>query len=70
MRLVDAPNRVPEKQRYYQQAYAQHTRIWKIAPRSNYYLIPYYTLLWGTMGASLYMVGRKALGYNTWFGKN
>lgn len=28
--LVNAKNRVPEKQRFYQQAYKNHTRLWKI----------------------------------------
>ncbi|XXH00418.1 hypothetical protein Hte_006762 [Hypoxylon texense] len=70
MGLVNAPNKVPQHQRFYQQAYNQHTRIWKINPRSNMLLMPYYVLLWGTFGASMYMMGRKILGYNTWFGKN
>ncbi|KAF3055992.1 hypothetical protein GL218_07266 [Daldinia childiae] len=68
--LVNAPNKVPQHQRFYQQAYNQHTRVWKINPRSNYLLVPYQVLLWGSFGASMYMMGRKILGYNTWFGKN
>ncbi|KAI1436049.1 hypothetical protein GGR50DRAFT_693611 [Xylaria sp. CBS 124048] len=68
--FVDAPNKVPENQRYYQHAYKQHTRLWQIHPRSQMLLIPYQILLWGTFGASMYMMGRKILGYNTWFGKN
>lgn len=28
--LVNAKNRVPELQRFYQQAYKAHTRLWKI----------------------------------------
>ncbi|KAI0834187.1 hypothetical protein F5Y06DRAFT_279631 [Hypoxylon sp. FL0890] len=70
MGLVNAPNKVPQHQRFYQQAYRQHTRLWKINPRSNYLLIPYQILLVGTFGASMYMMGRKILGYNTWFGKS
>ncbi|KAI2643275.1 hypothetical protein GGS21DRAFT_495569 [Xylaria nigripes] len=69
MGLVDAPNKVSQHQRFYQQAYKQHTRIWQINPRSPMLLIPYQVLLWGTFGASIYMLGRKAFGYNTWFGK-
>ncbi|KAI1485968.1 hypothetical protein F5X96DRAFT_674124 [Biscogniauxia mediterranea] len=68
--LIDAPNRVPEYQRMYQRAYKQHTRIWQINPRGAKLLIPYQIALWGTFGATLYMCGRKVLGYNTWFGKN
>ncbi|KAI0117066.1 hypothetical protein F4814DRAFT_448069 [Daldinia grandis] len=68
--LVNAPNKVPQHQRFYQQAYKEHTRVWKINPRSNYFLVPYQVLIWGSFGASMYMMGRKILGYNTWFGKN
>ncbi|KAI3330960.1 hypothetical protein F4824DRAFT_504610 [Ustulina deusta] len=67
--LVDAPNKVPQYQRFYQQAYKQHTRLWQINPRSPKLMVPYTVLLWGTLGASLYMMGRKVFGYNTWFGK-
>ncbi|KAI1326892.1 hypothetical protein F5Y16DRAFT_400008 [Xylariaceae sp. FL0255] len=67
--LVDAPNKVPQYQRFYQKAYNQHTRIWQIHPRSPYLMVPYQIALWGTFGASMYMMGRKILGYNTWFGK-
>ncbi|KAI0865603.1 hypothetical protein F4860DRAFT_459729 [Xylaria cubensis] len=28
--MVDAPNKVPQHQRFYQQAYKQHTRLWQI----------------------------------------
>ncbi|KAI0909455.1 hypothetical protein F4823DRAFT_428078 [Ustulina deusta] len=69
MGLVDAPNKVPQYQRFYQQAYKQHTRLWQINPRSPKLMVPYTVLLWGTLGASLYMMGRKVFGYNTWFGK-
>ncbi|KAL7625577.1 hypothetical protein AAE478_004797 [Parahypoxylon ruwenzoriense] len=68
-RLVNAPNSVPEQQKFYQQAYNQHVRVWKINPRSNFLLVPYQVLLWGAFGASMYMMGRKIMGYNTWFGK-
>ncbi|KAI1079278.1 hypothetical protein F5B20DRAFT_544261 [Whalleya microplaca] len=70
MGMVNAPNRVPQHQRFYQQAYKEHTRLWKIGPRSNYYMIPYNILLYGTFGATLYMMGRKVMGHNTWFGKD
>ncbi|KAI0969866.1 hypothetical protein F4678DRAFT_463198 [Xylaria arbuscula] len=69
MALVNAKNKVPEHQRFYQQSYKQHNRIWQINPRSSKLLLPYQVLLWGTLGASLYMAGRKVAGYNTWFGK-
>ncbi|KAK6062359.1 hypothetical protein SCUP234_07267 [Seiridium cupressi] len=38
-------------------------------PRTNYMFLPYKVLLWGSLGSSLYMMGRKVCGYNTWFGK-
>jgi hypothetical protein len=28
--LMDTPNKVPEHQRFYQQAFRQHTRLWQI----------------------------------------
>ncbi|KAK0635679.1 hypothetical protein B0T17DRAFT_482277 [Bombardia bombarda] len=68
--LVNAKNNVPEKQRIYQAAYRNHTRIWKISPRSSMMLVPFNVLMWGTFGASMYAMGRKVLGYNTWFGKD
>ncbi|KAK1760935.1 hypothetical protein QBC47DRAFT_368645 [Echria macrotheca] len=70
MGLVNAPNKVPEHQRVYQAAYRAHTRIWKISPRSNVLMTPYLILMWGTFGASMYGMGRKVLGYNSFFGKN
>ncbi|KZL83524.1 hypothetical protein CI238_02524 [Colletotrichum incanum] len=70
MGLVDAKNKVPELQKFYQTAYKEHTRLWKINPRSRLYMTPYVILLWGTLGASFYGAGRKVLGYNTYFGKN
>ncbi|KAI2608502.1 uncharacterized protein GGS25DRAFT_490558 [Hypoxylon fragiforme] len=70
MGMVDAPNRVPGQQKFYQQAYKQHTRVWNINTRSPKLLIPYY-ILYGVTGIScMYMMGRKIAGYNTWFGKN
>ncbi|KAI1648606.1 hypothetical protein F4815DRAFT_443429 [Daldinia loculata] len=70
MSLINAPNKVPQHQRFYQQAYRQHIRIWRINPRSPYLLVPYQVLIWGSFGATMYMMGRKILGYNTWFDKN
>jgi hypothetical protein len=65
--IVFARNNVPNLQRMYQRAYAQHVRIWNIHPRSRFYMRTYLTLFYSTMGATLYMCGRKAMGYNTWF---
>ncbi|KAK6849921.1 hypothetical protein PG995_013754 [Apiospora arundinis] len=45
-------------------------RLWRIGTRSNVMFLPYQAVLWGTFSATLYMMGRKAAGYNTWFGKN
>ncbi|KAL2111824.1 hypothetical protein VUR80DRAFT_9212 [Thermomyces stellatus] len=67
MGIVDRPNKVPALQRMYQAAYYQHTRLWKINPRSRWYLTPYLFLLWGTFGATIYASVRRAAGYNTWF---
>ncbi|KAI1164354.1 hypothetical protein F5B18DRAFT_616085 [Nemania serpens] len=70
MGFYDAPNKVTQHQRFYQQAYKQHTRIWQINPRSNKIMIPYQILVWGTFASCLYMMGRKVAGHNTWFGKD
>ncbi|KAK3685632.1 hypothetical protein B0T22DRAFT_482585 [Podospora appendiculata] len=68
--LINAKNRVPHLQRVYQAAYRGHTRIWKIAPRSNVMLTPFLVLMWGSFAGSMYMMSRKVLGHNTWFGKD
>ncbi|KAI1853576.1 hypothetical protein JX265_004093 [Neoarthrinium moseri] len=70
MGLVDAPNKVPHHQKFYQNAYNQHIRLWRIGTRSSVLFLPYQVLLWGTFGASMYMMGRKVMGHNTWFGKD
>jgi len=70
MGLVDAANKVPEHQRFYQNQYKQHVRLWKIGPRANLMMVPFQVLVWGSFSASMYMMGRKIFGYNTWFGKN
>ncbi|KAH8888776.1 hypothetical protein GQ53DRAFT_825995 [Thozetella sp. PMI_491] len=70
MGFVNAKNKVPEQQRIYQAAYRAHTRVFQINPRSNVYLVPFKVVMWGTFGASMYAMGRKIAGYNTWFGEN
>ncbi|KAL2268550.1 hypothetical protein VTJ83DRAFT_3396 [Remersonia thermophila] len=67
MALINAANKVHENQQYYQAAYKAHTRLWRINPRSKIYLRPYALLLWGTTAASLYAMGRRVWGKNTWF---
>ncbi|KAL2135357.1 hypothetical protein VTI74DRAFT_8883 [Chaetomium olivicolor] len=67
MGLINAPNKVHEQQRVYQQAYKAHQRIWRISPRSAMMLTPYNILLWGTTAATFYAMGRKIFGKNTWF---
>ncbi|KAH8174287.1 cytochrome c oxidase subunit VII domain-containing protein [Sarocladium implicatum] len=67
MGLVDAKNPVPERQRAYQAAYKAHTRLWKIGPRSQWYMMPFQVVLWGTVAATMYSGGRKVLGHNTWW---
>ncbi|KAG5934159.1 hypothetical protein E4U59_006400 [Claviceps monticola] len=44
MGLIDAKNKVPEQQRYYQQAYKAHTRIWMIPVVHD--TLPCYALGW------------------------
>ncbi|KJZ75675.1 hypothetical protein HIM_04832 [Hirsutella minnesotensis 3608] len=68
--LVDAKNKVPEHQRYYQQAYKAHTRLWMIGSRSRWYMTPYLVILWGGFGAAMYSIGRKVTGHNSWVGKD
>jgi hypothetical protein len=68
--ILFARNNVPYYQRYYQKAFANHVRLWNVHPRSQWYMKPYLALFYTTMGATLYMCGRKALGYNTWFSEN
>ncbi|AEO63271.1 6fe34c0b-8e16-494e-b45c-330c9f0ed4c6 [Thermothielavioides terrestris] len=67
MGLLDRPNKVPEYQRLYQSAYRSHQRLWRIHPRSSMMLTPYTILLWGTAAATMYAMGRRILGHNTWF---
>ncbi|KAK3366017.1 hypothetical protein B0T24DRAFT_683070 [Lasiosphaeria ovina] len=67
---MDAKNKVPELQRVYQAAYRNHTRIWRISPRSRMMLIPFNIVLYGSLAANMYAMGRKVLGYNTWFSKD
>ncbi|TDZ21555.1 hypothetical protein Cob_v005660 [Colletotrichum orbiculare MAFF 240422] len=70
MGLVDAKNKVPELQKFYQAAYKDHQRLWKINPRSRIYMVPFNIALYGTLAATLYAGGRKVAGYNSYFGKN
>ncbi|KAH6626853.1 hypothetical protein B0J18DRAFT_425839 [Chaetomium sp. MPI-SDFR-AT-0129] len=67
MGLVNRPNKVPQFQRQYQAAYRAHTRLWMINPRSKYLWYPYQLILWGGFAASMYGMGRKIYGKNTWF---
>ncbi|KAK3940799.1 hypothetical protein QBC46DRAFT_384245 [Diplogelasinospora grovesii] len=66
--FIYAENKVPQYQRMYQQAYRAHTRLWKISPRSTFMLTPFTILMWGTFGGCMWMMGRKVMGKNTWFG--
>ncbi|KAL0933001.1 uncharacterized protein CTRU02_211964 [Colletotrichum truncatum] len=70
MALVNAKNKVPELQKFYQNAYKEHTRLWRINPRSRAYMVPYTIALWGTLAFTLYGGIRKVAGYNSYFGKN
>ncbi|EHK49717.1 uncharacterized protein TrAtP1_010968 [Trichoderma atroviride] len=70
MSMINAKNKVTEHQRFYQQAYKAHTRLWMINPRSRWYMVPYLAALWGGFGATLYAASRKVAGHNTWFSKD
>ncbi|CAK7563719.1 MAG: hypothetical protein SEPTF4163_001595 [Sporothrix epigloea] len=58
---------VPQLQRQYQAAYKQHVRIWTIGSRSRYLLVPYAIVFGTTLAAGLYGMGRKVLGYNSFY---
>jgi len=63
-------NRVPHYQKLFLEGSQKHVRQWNQTPKSRMLLLPYYTLLFGGFGASMYMMGRLVLGHKTWFGKN
>ncbi|KAL8376447.1 hypothetical protein RB595_007506 [Gaeumannomyces hyphopodioides] len=69
MGFVNAKNKVPEYQRFYQAQYRNHVRLWKIHPRSKFMITPFLITLWGTLGLSVWGLGRKAAGYNSYWGK-
>ncbi|KAL8376446.1 hypothetical protein RB595_007506 [Gaeumannomyces hyphopodioides] len=82
MGFVNAKNKVPEYQRFYQAQYRNHVRLWKIDrkahtgrdtiaqhPRSKFMITPFLITLWGTLGLSVWGLGRKAAGYNSYWGK-
>ncbi|KAF6230588.1 hypothetical protein HO173_011125 [Letharia columbiana] len=66
--FVNRENRVPHYQRLFQKN--DGLRQWWKTPRSKYMLYPYFVALWGTLGGTMYMMGRMVLGHKTWFGKN
>jgi len=70
MSLVNRKNPVPELQRQYQAAFRAHTRLWKINPKSKVYMAPYLITLYGSMAVTLYGMGRKVAGYNSFFGSS
>jgi len=67
MALMDSQNKVHQYQKQYQKAYKAHTRIWRINPRSGMMLTPFTIVLWGTTAATMYAMGRRIFGHNTWF---
>ncbi|CAK7264088.1 hypothetical protein SEPCBS57363_000893 [Sporothrix epigloea] len=67
MGLFNNANKVPQLQRQYQAAYKQHVRIWTIGSRSRYLLVPYAIVFGTTLAAGLYGMGRKVLGYNSFY---
>ncbi|KAF2823114.1 hypothetical protein CC86DRAFT_409880 [Ophiobolus disseminans] len=60
-------NRVP----HYQREFQKHDglRTWEKA-RGKWMMPAYKTLLFTSIGASMYMMGRLVLGHKTWIGKN
>ncbi|EDU41215.1 hypothetical protein PtrSN002B_008576 [Pyrenophora tritici-repentis] len=60
-------NRVP----YWQREHQKHDglRTWEKA-RGKWMIPGYKVLLFGSLSASMYMMGRLVLGHKTWFGKN
>ncbi|KAI8938309.1 hypothetical protein NX059_005961 [Plenodomus lindquistii] len=60
-------NRVP----YYQREFQKHDglRVWQKS-RGRYMVPMFQTLLFTSLGASMYMMGRLFVGHKTWFGKN
>ncbi|KAL1627792.1 hypothetical protein UCDDS831_g05359 [Diplodia seriata] len=63
--FVNRENRVP----YYQRLFQKHdgVRQWNKTARSRAILMPYYIMLWGGFGASMYMMCRQVLGKKTWY---
>ncbi|KAF1943878.1 hypothetical protein EJ02DRAFT_443013 [Clathrospora elynae] len=60
-------NRVP----HYQREFQKHDglRTWEKA-RGKYLVPGFKVILFGSLSASMYMMGRLVLGHKTWFGKN
>ncbi|EPQ62077.1 hypothetical protein BGT96224_3488 [Blumeria graminis f. sp. tritici 96224] len=66
--FVNRENRVPHYQRLFFDANKKHIRLWETSHRSKFMLYPYYTIMWGTLAASMYCMCRLVLGHKTWFG--
>ncbi|KAF2792972.1 hypothetical protein K505DRAFT_375648 [Melanomma pulvis-pyrius CBS 109.77] len=60
-------NRVP----HYQREFQKHDglRLWEKS-RGKWMVPAYKVILFGSFGASMYMMGRMVLGHKTWIGKN
>ncbi|ELR08912.1 hypothetical protein VC83_05856 [Pseudogymnoascus destructans] len=68
--FVNRENRVPYYQRLFQEGQKNGVRQWNQTARSKILLYPYYTILFGGLAGSMYMMSRMVLGHKTWFGKN
>ncbi|RDW59775.1 hypothetical protein BP6252_12862 [Coleophoma cylindrospora] len=68
--FINRENRVPHYQRLFQQGQAQHVRQWNQTAKSKFMLYPYYTMLFGGLAGSMYMMTRMVLGHKTWFSEN
>ncbi|KAF9701741.1 hypothetical protein EKO04_000926 [Ascochyta lentis] len=60
-------NNVPAYQREFQKH--DGLRTWEKA-RGKWMIPAYKVVLFGSLSASMYMMGRLVLGHKTWFGKN
>jgi len=68
--FINRENRVPHYQRMFQEGQKHGVRQWNQTPRSKLIMYPYYALLFGGFGGSMYMMSRLVLGHKTWFGKD
>ncbi|KAK9454765.1 hypothetical protein V1511DRAFT_500919 [Dipodascopsis uninucleata] len=59
--LTKKSNEIVSKQWFYQ-ANKVHRELWMRHPRSALYVIPYWTVFWGTAAVSVYYLGNMVMG--------